>query len=408
MRVLLKESQIQLILKTISEQQVQQNQDVLDSTTQFKQRLAATPLPLGYDLNYNKNTELLQIALTALNKDALPAYGVDGKYGSETESAVLKFQKNKGLVNEAQAQAPQMPVIGRITSPFGMRERGMHEGIDIAVPSGTDIKCPADGTVIDSGFKNNNCGGTIIIQHANNITTSYCHCSQINVNKGEKVTKNDIIGKTGGDANDEGRGRATGPHLHFAIKNNGKFVDPQEFMRTNNFGDSYIPKVAGIIPGTVDKVTMENLLGELKQDLNLKDLDVLQKNNSTATKSFEYDEFFNRLMQMIGIEPTGEKITFFRAWRQAEGGRAQNNPLNTTYKLKNDRGMTLYNTAKVKNYSTEDYGLEATSKTLQLRPYRHLFNALLDNNTTAEQLANNPDLNTWGTGDGVKRILNKK
>lgn len=114
--------------------------------------------------------------------------------------------------------------------------------------------------------------------------------------------------------------------------------------------------------------------------------------------------FFDEVFKNLGVTPTNEKIKFFIAWRQAEGGKALNNPFNTTKTMKAD-GITNYNSVGVKNYPTIDLGVTATVNTLKLKYYQDLMNKLNNNMVTAEELADSPDLKTWGTGKGVSRVL---
>ncbi|MDP2872905.1 MAG: M23 family metallopeptidase, partial [Bacillota bacterium] len=70
------------------------------------------------------------------------------------------------------------PVYGTITSPFGMRGREMHEGLDIAAPRGTPIVAASAGTVKSAGTMGNY-GRTLILDHGNGISTLYAHCDKL-------------------------------------------------------------------------------------------------------------------------------------------------------------------------------------------------------------------------------------
>ena len=123
----------------------------------------------------------------------------------------------------------------RVTSPFGPRWGRMHNGVDIGVPSGTITRTPRSGKVLSAGFFDNDCGGTIVIEHSNpfgagKISTASCHMRAINVKKGESVNKGEVIGETGGISNEKGAGNSLGPHLHFGIKVNGKWEDPNKYF----------------------------------------------------------------------------------------------------------------------------------------------------------------------------------
>ncbi len=206
-------------------------------------------------MTFQKEVESMQIGLTLLGYE-LPKHGIDGLFGPETASAVSKFISdklgNKENVNEATMSSP----IGQtsVGSPFGPRWGRMHHGVDLSASSGTPIKSPLDGQVIDAEIRSNDCGGTIFIQHADGYKTRYCHCKQINVTKGQSVSKGDVVGLTGGAAGDVGRGRSTGAHLHFEVYKDGKTVNPMEHL-----GSEVGEFVAGSGSGVTTKATPEML-----------------------------------------------------------------------------------------------------------------------------------------------------
>jgi len=206
-------------------------------------------------MTFQKEVESMQMGLTLLGYE-LPKHGIDGLFGPETASAVSKFISdklgNKENVNEATMSSP----IGQtsVGSPFGPRWGRMHHGVDLSASSGTPIKSPLDGQVIDAEIRSNDCGGTIFIQHADGYKTRYCHCKQINVTKGQSVSKGDVVGLTGGAAGDVGRGRSTGAHLHFEVYKDGKTVNPMEHL-----GSEVGEFVAGSGSGVTTKATPEML-----------------------------------------------------------------------------------------------------------------------------------------------------
>ena len=129
-----------------------------------------------------------------------------------------------------------------ITSGWGPRNVGggastYHRGLDIRAKSGTITRAPKSGLVKVAAYKNNSCGGTIIIEHGpttkigGSMTTSYCHMRDIFVKEGQYVFKGQEIGSTGGGSQDKGRGNSLGPHLHFGVKKDGSFIDPKPFFR---------------------------------------------------------------------------------------------------------------------------------------------------------------------------------
>jgi len=132
----------------------------------------------------------------------------------------------------------------------------------------------------------------------------------------------------------------------------------------------------------------------------------------TKLRDTDFETFKTLLADKLNFSLTDEKHKFLNAWRKAENTNATNNPFATTINYKNDPGMTKFNLANkgqgVKNFSTIEFGVDATVKTLNLRYYTNLVSQLRDDAINAIQLADNPELNTWGTGRLVAKILNSK
>jgi murein DD-endopeptidase MepM/ murein hydrolase activator NlpD len=104
------------------------------------------------------------------------------------------------------------PVLNAIVSSnFGLRWGRMHEGVDLAVPSGTPIHAAERGTVRFSGWSTGY-GNLVIIDHGNGVTTRYGHASKLLVHRGQSVKKGQTIALVGST------GHSTGPHLHFEIR----------------------------------------------------------------------------------------------------------------------------------------------------------------------------------------------
>lgn len=117
---------------------------------------------------------------------------------------------------------------GHISSHFGPRPSpgagigsSDHQGLDIAFPTGTKVLACESGTISLAG-ENGGYGKCIIINHSNNLQTIYAHLNTINVKKGQKVVRGQVIGEVGNTGN------STGPHLHLGIKVNGRFVNPEK------------------------------------------------------------------------------------------------------------------------------------------------------------------------------------
>jgi len=119
--------------------------------------------------------------------------------------------------------ASPMPY-SRRTSGFGMREHPIfhtqraHLGVDYVAPTGTPVVSVANGVVVESGFSGG-FGNMVVVQHNARQSTVYAHLSKIGVRKGQAVKQGDNLGAVGAT------GWATGPHLHFEFRINGRHVD---------------------------------------------------------------------------------------------------------------------------------------------------------------------------------------
>lgn len=141
--------------------------------------------------------------------------GVSGYYDEKGESLQKVFLK-----------APL--AFSRISSKFTKRrfhpifkEYRPHPGVDYAAPKGTPIKTVGDGIIMEIGY-NKGMGNYINIRHNNGYTTGYNHMCKFakSMKKNKRVRQGDIIGYVGMT------GYATGPHLDFRLKKNGKLLDP--------------------------------------------------------------------------------------------------------------------------------------------------------------------------------------
>lgn len=122
------------------------------------------------------------------------------------------------------------PIKGSITSGYGFRthpirgEKLFHSGIDIAAPKGFLVYSAASGTILTAGTRGGY-GNCVVIKHKLGYETLYAHLDSVAVYKGNKVQKGELIGTVGHSGN------ATGPHLHFEIKQNGRYLNPRRFVR---------------------------------------------------------------------------------------------------------------------------------------------------------------------------------
>lgn len=129
-----------------------------------------------------------------------------------------------------------LPVNGKIineysgTKPVKSKTTGdwqVHSGIDIKAPMGSDVLCPADGTVILCE-NNKLTGQTVAIEHGGGFVSTLYNMQDIRVDNGQKLKEGDVIGTVGNSALKES---AEDPHVHFELKKNGSYVNPKDFMK---------------------------------------------------------------------------------------------------------------------------------------------------------------------------------
>ncbi|WP_425407872.1 M23/M56 family metallopeptidase [Hyphococcus sp.] len=124
---------------------------------------------------------------------------------------------------------PVAPVEGEVGFGFGKKsellgpDRAAHEGVDIRAPRGEPVRAAGGGKVIDATkhYRGGAAwGNVVVIDHGHGLVTRYAHLDNYVVRKGDRVAAGDIIGAVGST------GKATGPHLHFEVIENGAHVDP--------------------------------------------------------------------------------------------------------------------------------------------------------------------------------------
>ncbi len=183
----------------------------------------------------------------------------------------------------------------------------------------------------------------------------------------------------------------------------------------NDILDDSVPKT-----GKNYKTFIEYLNGNVELTDIVDKIVSVNKKSTDDTKSVKVvgvtgndDDFYEKVLDEIGAEPTEENMKFFYAWRQAEGAQAAFNPFNTTH---SKDGSTFYNCLKkknnkciagVKNYESEDDGISATSKTITNGYYPCILNGLR-NSIGAKKIAEKclSNLEVWGTGGLIKKVLN--
>jgi len=123
----------------------------------------------------------------------------------------------------------QAPVKANISDVFGVQRvfngavQSTHQGLDFRVTTGTAVAAINSGTILLARplYFEGNC---VVIDHGQGLLTLYLHLSEIRVKEGDHVTKGQNIGQSGGT------GRATGPHLHLAVRWQGVYLNPAALL----------------------------------------------------------------------------------------------------------------------------------------------------------------------------------
>lgn len=139
--------------------------------------------------------------------------------------------RDNNLPTTSRGPAPKLlawPLVGEITSPFGIRDGRPHEGLDIAADEGAPIRAVASGTVIFAGLRGTY-GLAVIIDHGDGMRTLYAHCSKILVSEDSHVDAATIIALAGNT------GASRGPHLHLEVQKDGKAIDPLPCLKRGSF-----------------------------------------------------------------------------------------------------------------------------------------------------------------------------
>jgi murein DD-endopeptidase MepM/ murein hydrolase activator NlpD len=185
----------------------------------------------------SKTTELSKVKSDISNKEAAIA-----EYEAEikAENAAIAALEKEVAADKAALYSKYKydggvftwpcPNYTRISDNYGMRMHPtlgvekMHNGIDLAAPSGSAVLAAYNGAVVAADY-NSSMGNYIMINHGGGLYTIYMHLSSIGVSKGQDVSAGTRIGAVGST------GRSTGPHLHFGVRLNGNYVSPWGYLK---------------------------------------------------------------------------------------------------------------------------------------------------------------------------------
>ena len=187
------------------------------------------PLPAAEESQQTPEADPAEVELEAEPEvEAEPAVIVMPYDGPALPDNATMDQYNLDILGVG---ATATPALGWVSSPFGWREHPVdggekfHNGVDLAVNTGTAVGAFADG-VVDYIGDSPVYGLYLQIKHAGGLTSFYAHCSELCVQQGQTVTAGETVALSGATGN------ATGPHLHFEMKLNGTLINPLYYIET--------------------------------------------------------------------------------------------------------------------------------------------------------------------------------
>ena len=223
-----------------------------------------------YEEEEEYTVKILRTTLTVIPLESMTA----GRMDSEQSELFAAYTETKGGL-----QVFGTPVdyywYYYISSYYGYRKNPntgaeeLHRGVDIAVPTGTDVYAAHDGTVTEAAF-DAYYGNYVVITDSKGYTTKYAHMDSVTVSAGQSVTKGDPIGKSGNT------GSSTGSHLHIECLYNGEYYNPLFYFEAGEqtiYGET--PGATGGGAGTVippesyDDATVQALMTEANRYLGM-------------------------------------------------------------------------------------------------------------------------------------------
>jgi murein DD-endopeptidase MepM/ murein hydrolase activator NlpD len=197
------------------------------------------PLVLDGTTKDGKNISFRRQLLIHAAKYRSIAVTVAHQYTAPSAEQLQEISEDKTLKEEAfqhinpereWAGSFQAPVKAPVSDQFGTRRtfngkvQSTHQGLDYAVPAGTPVLALNRGTVLLARplFFEGNC---VVLDHGQGLLTLYLHLSEFKVKEGDQVNRGEEIALSGGT------GRASGPHLHVAVRWEGVYLNPATLLR---------------------------------------------------------------------------------------------------------------------------------------------------------------------------------
>lgn len=150
---------------------------------------------------------------------------------AETQTAVQQtaaIQQVAARNDDIAEQTPlqfRWPIRGRVLAGFGVQDNGVrNDGVNIAVPEGASIRAAEEGEVVYAGNELRGFGNLVLVQHRGGYVTAYAHNSRLDVQRGDRVSRGDVIARAGST------GDVDTPQLHFEIRRGTTPVDPGPYL----------------------------------------------------------------------------------------------------------------------------------------------------------------------------------
>jgi murein DD-endopeptidase MepM/ murein hydrolase activator NlpD len=170
-------------------------------------------------------------AATASGKPQPGAHGTGKLASAEPAGSARVATPVEAAPEETSLTAPngapafRWPTRGRVINNFGAKVNGAtNDGIDLAVPEGTQVRAADDGVVAYAGNELKGYGNLVLVRHSNGFVTAYANASELLVKRNDQVHKGQVILKSGQTGN------VTAPQLHFEVRKNSSPVDPMQYL----------------------------------------------------------------------------------------------------------------------------------------------------------------------------------
>ncbi len=186
-------------------------------------------------LDANKLIAQSDFQTSAIGGPFVAAVLRDDRLGVSMDKVVQRMIRLEKLRHETAKLPLGLPLhkVSRISSGFGPRKdpfrktMAMHHGVDFKAPYGAPVLTTADGVVTKAGWEGAY-GKLVEIRHDNGVTTRYAHLRSVAVTHGQRVTRNQKIGRLGNT------GRSTGAHLHYETRVQGRALNPVRFWKARD------------------------------------------------------------------------------------------------------------------------------------------------------------------------------